>query len=214
MVIFASDSDVLSRQIVDQRRDLLGFYGDTGEVTAGREAMEAFASTPRAIRWWHVSSTGAGSLRLDAARDQQRNAGRAAARAAAGDSGGAGNGGSSVEDVQGIDAVRSNGSRARQELRNDLKYALIVVDARRVAGVPASAWMDFAAMAAMAQMDPDAQISGFPSILNVFAEPSSGVREMTAWDIAFLDGLYRARSTDARRQTADIARRIGDAIPN
>jgi hypothetical protein len=28
MVVFSNDSDAITRQIVDQRRDMLGFYGD------------------------------------------------------------------------------------------------------------------------------------------------------------------------------------------
>ena len=50
MVIYAPDSDVVTREIVDQRRDLLGFYPDDERITAGRAAMDDFANTPRATR--------------------------------------------------------------------------------------------------------------------------------------------------------------------
>ncbi|MBX3428920.1 MAG: hypothetical protein KF779_05000 [Hyphomonadaceae bacterium] len=208
MVIYAPDSDALTRQIVDQRRDLLA--ADDGRLTAGRDAMEDFASTPRPIRWWHVSSTGVGSVRLDAARSRQ-SSGRTAAAAAA-----AGGGGVSIGDIgtltdmQGADAVRSNGSRTRAEVHNELTYALIIVDARRVANVPAGAWMDYVAFNALTQVDPDGRTEAFPTILNLFVqgqEPPSG---LTSWDTSYLDALYDARNESASRQVASIVRRMGD----
>jgi hypothetical protein len=208
MVIYASDSDALTRQIVDRRRDLLGFFAEDGRLTAGRAAMEEFASTPRPVRWWHVSSKGVGSLRPDVAQTRQ-NSGQTGAFAAAasegtGDYGGQG----SAADLQGADAVRTSGSRARPTVRNDLNYVLVVVDARRVVDVPATAWMDYVAMVSLAQLDPDARPTGYPTILNLFNTPDAGLTEMTRWDVAFLDGLYRARSMESSRQAADIARRM------
>ncbi len=216
MVVFSDDSDVVTRHIVDQRRDLLGFYAEDDRITPGREAMEAFANTPRPVRWWHVSSTGAGSLRPDVARTRQ-SSGRVAAEAASV------TGGSNVtpvetgsaQDLQGTDAVRSNGSRVRTptSARNELAYALIVVDARRVANTPASAWMDYVAFNALAQVDPEARTGNYPTILNLFSQTSSAPTQLTAWDLAYLDGLYRARGEDSRRQIASIARRISDTAP-
>lgn len=210
MVIYAPNADTLTRQIVDERRDLLGFYGDDSRVTAGREAMEDFANTPRPVRWWHVSTTGVGSVRLDAARSRQ-SSGRTAAAAAGGDGGGASSADvGSAQDLQGMDAVRVSGSRARAEVRNELSYVLIVVDARRVANVPAAAWMDYVAFNALAQVDPDARTTDFSTILNLFSQADSPPTALTNWDIAFLDGLYRARNEASSRQIASIARRMED----
>lgn len=216
MVIYAPDSDAVTRQIVDQRRDLLGFYADDARITAGRDAMEDFANTPRPIRWWHVSSNGVGSMRPDAARTRQNSGTTAAIAASANGSGGAsgvspGDVGS-ASDLQGADAVRTNGSRARgAEVRNELTYALIVVDARRVANTPADAWMDYVAFNALAQIDPDARTSNYPTILNLFSQTSSPPTQLTAWDLAYLDGLYSARGEQSRRQIASIARRVDTA---
>ncbi len=209
MVIYAPDSDVVTREIVDQRRDLLGFYPDDERITAGRAAMDDFANTPRAIRWWHVSSTGAGSMRPDSEHRMRQAAGRSAALAAATRGVGPGDMGS-PNDLQGVDAVRTNGSRTHAEaVHNDLSYALIVVDARRVADVPADAWMDYVALTALAQLDPSADTSGYPTILNLFrSEPGARPTGLTAWDMAYLDALYRARSEQSSRQMNAIARRI------
>jgi len=217
MVIYSQDSDAVTRQIVDQRRDLLGFYSEDGRITAGREAMEEFANVPRPVRWWHISTTGVGSLRPDAARTRQ-SSGRVAAQAAsttgganvtAADTG-------SAQDLQGADAVRTNGSRTRPSsttARNELSYVLIVVDARRVANVPASAWMDYVAFNALAQIDPTARTGNFPTILNLFSQTESAPTQLTAWDIAYLEGLYRARGETSNRQIASIARRMADQVP-
>lgn len=214
MVIYAPDSDVVTREIVDRRRDLLGYHADDANVTAGREAMEDFANVPRPIRWWHVSSTGAGSLRPDAEHRMRQAAGRTAAVAAATRGIGPGDMGS-PSDLQGVDAVRTNGSRTRSEtVRNDLSYALIVVDARRVAEVPADAWMDYVALAALAQLDPNADTSGYSTILNLFrGEQASRPAGLTAWDLAYLDALYRAPSQQSSRQISSIARRIAERAP-
>lgn len=211
MVIYAPDSDALTRQIINERRDLLGFYAEDGRATAGREAMEEFANTPRPIRWWHISSTGVGSMRPDAQRER-RSSGRTQAAAAASPSGGM-SGEGSLHDLEGATAVRSSGSRARAEVRNELTYALVVVDARRVANVPPLAWMDYVALAALAQLDPGARTSDYPTILNLFSSTQSPPPQLTAWDEAYLEGLYSARSEASNRQMASIARRMADQVP-
>ncbi|MCX7357094.1 MAG: hypothetical protein NT015_02930 [Alphaproteobacteria bacterium] len=208
MVIYAPDSDTLSRQIVDQRRDLLGFSVDDGRVTAGRDAMEDFARTQRPIRWWHVSSSGVGSVRPDAARSRQ-SSGATAAAAAAGGSATVSDMGS-TQDLEGVDAVRVNGSRARPEVRNELTYALIVVDARRVANVPAGAWMDYVAFNALTQVDPDGRTADFPTILNLFSQAQGAPTALTAWDTSYLSALYRARNEGSSRQISSISRRMSE----
>lgn len=212
MVVYAPDSDAISRQIVDQRRDMLGFYANDNRITAGREAMEEFANTPRPVRWWHVSTSGVGSMRPDAARARQ-GSGRSMAASAASDSGSV-NGDGAATDLQGTDAVRTNASRTRPaEAQNELTYALVIVDARRVANVPPAAWMDYVAFNALAQIDPDARTSDYPTILNLFAQTATAPTQLTAWDTAYLDALYRSRGDSANRQIASIARRLADQVP-
>lgn len=215
MVIYAPDSDVVTREIVDQRRDLLGYNADDTTITAGREAMEEFANTPRPIRWWHVSSTGVGSMSPDAEHRMRQASGRTAALAAATRGVSAGDVGS-PSDMQGVDAVRTNGSRTRSNAvrSNDLSYALVVVDARRVAEIPADAWMDYVALVALAQLDPGADTSGYPTVLNLFASnPASRPAGLTSLDIAYLQALYRGRPEQSSRQINTIARRIADHAP-
>lgn len=214
MVIYAPDSDSLSRQIVDQRRDLLGYYADGSAVTAGREELDDFANSQRPVRWWYVSEAGAGAMqnRPGAALDRQASGRSQAQAAAAGEGSSASNAGSGT-DIQGMDAVRSNGSRTRTNLRNEMSYTLVVVDARRVAGVSAQAWMDYVAMVALAQIDPNAQTTGYDTVLNLFASPSSPPAGLSAWDDAYLKAVYRARrDSGGNRQITDVARRMDENL--
>ena len=223
MVIFAPDSDAIAREIVDRRRDLLGYYGADGVVTSGRDALEAFASTPRAVRWWHVARTTSadgGALSEDATRTgrSQREA-ATAVRTQEGGMDGSGDGvdasmGAGVGSLEGMDAVRSSGSRTRRNTRQDLSYVLIVVDARRVAGVGVDAWMDYVAMVALAQVNPDARAAAFPTILNLFSAPQSAPAAMTDWDVAYLQGLYAAtrEASGSSRQRREIAARIAESV--
>jgi hypothetical protein len=79
----------------------------------------------------------------------------------------------------------------------------------QVQGLSALQLADYIAMVSLAQINPDADTSGYASILNVFDDPD-GSTSLTSWDLAFLGGLYAAKRTAA----AQIARRgeIVDAI--
>jgi|CXWL01.1.fsa_nt_gi hypothetical protein len=209
IVVFSSDSDQFTRQMVDQRRDLLGFYSDDDVVTAGREALEAFANTPRAVRWWHVAYTvTADGRRLGNTGGRVGRGTRdavAAAQGMNGEAAAAGNG------FGGIETIRSNGMRTRRTTRQDLGLAVMVVDTRRVAGRPSGAVADYLAMAALVQLDPDADMTRFPTILNLFTDVGGEVPQaMTEWDLAYLQGLYAAtrEAANSRTQRAEIARHI------
>jgi hypothetical protein len=49
-------------------------------------------------------------------------------------------------------------------------------------------------MVTFAQIDPEADTSGYASILNVFDQPEAAT-SLTDWDKAYLDGLYAAQRT-------------------
>lgn len=214
IIVFAPDSDQFARQIVDQRRDLLGYYSDDDVVTAGRAALEQFANTPRAVRWWHVSHTVTADGR--ALGNTGGRVGRGTADAVAGSRGepGAANLGNGFA---GVEATRSNGMRTRRNTRQDLGLALIIVDARRVADLPPAAIADYLAMAVLVQLDPDADMTAFPTILNLFSQRAAApgaALTMTEWDLAYLQGLYAAtrEAASSRAQRSEIARRIAREV--
>ena len=215
VIIFANDSDVIARQIVDTRRDLMGYFTEDDTVTAGRGALEAFANTPRAVRWWHISNTTTEDGRSLSNTRTRVGRGTNDALAAAQGNGAAaattGNG------FNGLEATRARGTRLRRVTRQDMSFALVIVDSRRIAGIPAPAVADYVAMASLIQLNPDADMSRFPTVLNLFADHAAGralTPAMTAWDQAYLNGLYAAtrEAANTRQQRAEITRRIVDSM--
>jgi len=90
-----------------------------------------------------------------------------------------------------------------------MNYVLVIVDAARVAEIPANSWFDYVAMVSLAQIDPNATPSEIPSILNLFTSAAeTAPNEMTSWDLAYLSGLYRAtrEAVNSRQQRSEIQR--------
>jgi hypothetical protein len=208
MIIYAPDSDVLTRQIVDRRPELLGYYSNDAVSTGGREGLQDFANTPRPVRWWHVARNVTMDGRvLDNPNSQPAASGAESAAATA--AAAAGVPGTGLGATNGAQVVRSNGTRLSRTTRQDINYVLIIVDARRVADIPADSWFDYVAMISLAQINPNATPSEVPTILNLFtASAETAPSEMTAWDVAFLDGLYRAtrEAVNSRQQRSEIQR--------
>ena len=209
MVIYAPDSDTLTRQIVERRPELLGYYSNDAVSTAGgREGLEDFANTSRPVRWWHVSRNVTMDGRvLDNPNTQPAASGAEAASASAAVS--AGQPATGLGAANGAQVVRSNGSRLSRTTRQDLNYVLVIVDAGRVGEIPADSWFDYVAMVSLAQVDPNATPSEVPTILNLFtASAETAPTEMTSWDIAYLNGLYRAtrEAVNSRQQRSEIQR--------
>jgi hypothetical protein len=184
LVIFTTDSDQVARVLVEEYRRVLAYHVTDG-VSRGRTALEDFASTPRAVRWWHVSAaadeTGA------VARDRRGIGGPPAVTTSAG------------------------GSRIENATQQVFTRAIIVVDSTRVAGMRVDTLADYISMAALAQLDPTADTSAYPTILNAFRDGSPGNAQLTLtdWDQAYLEGLYTSPTNrDASFQRRGIQRAI------
>jgi hypothetical protein len=186
LIYVTEDSDGLAHELVTQHGALVSRRNQNGH-TAGRRALEAFANTPRAVRWWHVTS----SFTADGFRVEQ------------GDAAGA----PSV-------TVRSMG-RLHRGTREDFDRVLIVVDARRIDGIRFGAVADYVAMAMLAQLDPEADTSAYATILNLFDDQSAArPTAITEWDLSYLEGLYHATrdAADAGRQERDIGSRMRERL--
>jgi hypothetical protein len=199
LIFVTPDSDVLARQIVDGYPDLVGYHGSQAAQTRGHEALEQFASTPRAVRWWHVSQTVSrdGHVLGEEQTQMSRSGGLRNAQIVRDDTGG----------------------RLQRATRQDFSRVLIIIDARRAAGLSFDALGDYVAMAALAQLDPDADVSNQSSILNLFVSHDAatpGPTAMTDWDLAYLHGLYDAQrnAVSARRQEGQITRSMRGDIPH
>jgi hypothetical protein len=91
---------------------------------------------------------------------------------------------------------------------------IAIVDPRSLAGLPLGALGDYLVMTALTELDPDTRIEGVPSILSLFRNgryDATAPTEWSAWDAAFLKGLY---SSDPRETTqrSVIATRIVEAV--
>jgi hypothetical protein len=136
----------------------------------GNAAFEQFKTEDRPVRWWHVSETkSADGARIRGEASQGVNDG-----------------------VTGAPTVRSEGSRLRSAIREDLSRAIIVVDANLVQDVSLDSLGDYIAFIALMQADPNGNTKSINTIMNLFRADAGEKRalSMTDWDKDFLRALY------------------------
>lgn len=187
-VVITSDASALAQRMFDQDPAAFAYRSENNVASMGQVALDEFLRTERAVRWWQVSRT----ITADGLTLQ----------------GDAANGGLSNAPV-----ARSGGSRLREDTRQDLDRAMIIVDATRVGDVQLAALADYIAMVTLAQINPGADTRAFPTILNMFAEQPArapAVTTLTDWDVAYLQGLYSAtrNAANIRQHQNDVARRM------
>jgi hypothetical protein len=195
LIVVSTDPDEVARDLYDNHRAALGWFSDRNRATRGRHAFrDTFLNSDAPVRWWHVSHT------TNASGQQIGAPGPGA-------------------DANPLDAssrfahnpVSGGSSRLRATTRQDFGAAFIIVDANRLAeiGYDFNALADYLAMVSLAQLDPAADVSGYPSVLNLW-RAQAAANAMTDWDLAYLSGLYSAtrEAASARRQQGDIAREI------
>lgn len=192
-IVVAPNGSEAAQRMFAQDESLFAYRYESGVSTLGREAFDTFLNSDAPVRWWHVTRT----LSAD---------GEAIG------SGGTTPGATGAFD--GVQTVRSNGSRMRSTTRQDFSRVVIIVDGSRASSVQLSGLADYVSMVALAQIDPQADTAAYPTIMNLFSDSASS--GMTSWDVAFLEGLYQtnrdAPSTTVQR--ADIARRMLNERPS
>lgn len=173
LIVAAADGQEMARALVEVRPRL--FYTGVSGANRSRQSLEEFQSTDAPVRWWHVS------LPVDSDT------------------------GEPATQLPGYDppAIRNfTASRLRTQIRNELRAAYIIVDFTRARGTNIVQISDYAAMVALAQVDPDADTAAYDTVLNVFNAPTS-TPGITDWDMSYLKALYSAelnqRSTNAQR---------------
>lgn len=201
-VFFAADGAEFARQLVEREPSLFAYLHEEHIVTLGRGALTSFVQSQRPIRWWHVTQTrGADGDRL----------GSDSAQTAAGPPPSPEEMRPTPDGFSGAQVVRSQGTRVRSVERQDFNRVVIIVDGAKAGGYPIDGLADYIAMVTLAQIDADAQTSQYPTILNLFAEDPDLVSfEMTNWDRAYLDGLYRSNRNAASvtQQLREISQRM------
>lgn len=130
----------------------------------GLAALDRFRTSQAPVRWWQISmpfSLDTNSLAAPVAGGPPPNV-----------------------------SVR-NLSRMRSGIRHDLTSVTVVIDLSKTEGVALPALIDYTAMVVLAQVDPRADYSGQPTVLNLFSDREA-VEGLTDWDRDYLDALYSA----------------------
>lgn len=185
MIIFADDATDVARKLVAD--DKPGFLPATSSVTLGSVALEEFKNSERPIRWWHVSMP----VEVDTGRPPAMTT-------------------FVTPDGDVLEVPVANVpqmSRIHSGVRNDLQRAIIVVDVTKLMGANLASVADYVAMVAMAQINPDVDVAGQPSILALFSHDRTS-DSLTSWDMIYLRSLYGATRDRAiaRQQAGEISR--------
>lgn len=166
-IVFATNAKETASQLVEtQPRAFMPVAGHAG-MDLGRTALEQFAQSDQAVRWWHVS------LPVDART-----------------------GGAAIEVSKSCGqafcppTVNVAGpSRIHNGTRDDLQYVFIIVDATQLKGTTWQQLGDYLAVVSLAQIDPRANPKDFDSILNLFTNPRA-YSGLTDWDRSYVQALY------------------------
>lgn len=190
MIVATSDASGMAARLIDRNPN--GFRPSTSGTDLGRDALDRFRTSSSPVRWWHVSlpvavDTGEIAVTLKGELDRE----------------------CVLTYYCGLITRVRDASRLRANVREDLARVLIILDVSQIGEIGFGALSDYVAMIALAQVDPAADMSSYPSILNLFAQRSANAA-LTDWDRDYLASLYAARKDRARG--TQQAREIGDAM--
>ncbi|MGH7019304.1 MAG: hypothetical protein ACREEY_05465 [Brevundimonas sp.] len=162
MIVGADNGAEAARALV--RSDPRSFRPSRSATDRGGDALRRFQDGDAPVRWWHVSlpvNVDTGELAVHL-------------------------------DGEGYvtNTVR-DASRLRTNVRDDLARVVVIVDFSRTGQVQSSALVDYIAFVALAQVNPDGELGGQDTILNLFERPAD-YTAMTQWDQDYLAALYKA----------------------
>lgn len=162
LIVATQDASPFTAEFVAMRPRL--FRPGGSGMDHGRAALQRFMETDRPVRWWTVSQPTDSDTGLPTVRMPGYSAPYTAVRGT---------------------------SRIASQYRQDIKRTFVIIDVDRLNGASIEQLSDYIAMVSLAQIDPDAETSGFETVLNLFDDPAA-VDGLTGWDTAYLSGLYEA----------------------
>ncbi|CAN5156033.1 hypothetical protein BH09PSE1_BH09PSE1_14830 [soil metagenome] len=187
VVIFTDDGTGLTQALVARDRHV--FRQNFSGLDRGAAAFRDFQTTERPVRWWSLSvaidsRTGQRAFRMPG--DPTGVKVDPAVASALG----------CEPDDCGIGAapmlVRDGASRLNTQIVDDLYKTIIIVDVDLIGQVNTSQLGDYLAFIGLAQIDSEADTTGFDTVLNLF---SGGNQDgLTEWDRSYLSAIYAARS--------------------
>lgn len=160
-IVFSPDARELASRMVEDSPRMFRPFGGTEGTTQGLVALEQFKSSEAPVRWWQITM---------------------------------------VVDEHGYPAVplpgwgnsttvRGVASRLKSPINDAIWGSLVIVDAGKVKDLSWPQLVDYLAMVSLAQVNPNAQPSGYDSILNLFSDDTPPLR-MTDMDHIYLRSLY------------------------
>lgn len=178
VMIFADDGQAMANALVEAERRL--FHLGVGGLDRGKAALDDFRESDAPVRWWHVSLPVIGASGQRAIR-------------LPGD-------GPIYVPAEGL----VNHGRPITDVLNKV---IVIVDAGKVEGVDGDQLAEYLAMVSLAQVDPEGDIAGYDTVLNLFAA-STAPAGLTSWDRSYLEGLYQMRPDriDPSRQARAVTR--------
>lgn len=187
-IVFATNASEAASAMVDHDRRVFMRVGGLAGMDLGREALDEFVKSEKAVRWWHVS------LPVDARM-----------------------GGAAIETTKNCGQVFcppvvnvAGPSRIHNGTTDELLYAIIVVDATKLKGTTWQQLGDYLAVISLCQIDPHTNPSSFDSILNLFTNPRA-YSGLTDWDRSYVRALYEFDQERLESfQTNEIIDRIAD----
>ena len=190
LVVATDDAGALARSLVGHRSRAFRMGG--AGMDRGSAALRDFVGTDRPVRWWQMSmptdsQTGGRAVRIP---------------------GECANSCINAPDFAPQIEVFAM-SRLSTQIVDNIIRAVVLVDIDQVSEVSVLQLADYIAMVSLAQIDPDADTSGYATILNLFRDPE-GASHLTDWDMAYLGGLYGAERNQAnwRAGRSDIVQTI------
>jgi hypothetical protein len=193
LIIVTNEPDALLPEMAKTQRGVFGFSGDANVDTGGSDiSLAAFVADDRPVRWRQVIEyLGADGMPLDGdSRTDPLKFGQ--------------------PPLANMPLVKGEASRLRSNVKRRLSRVVAVVDTNQTKGLSLGAISDYLAFVTLADVGADADLSAFPSILNLFNPDAEHPARMTDWDTAFLESLYSARldAADGTMQYREIAKRM------
>lgn len=202
IILATTDGPVLAKKLV--REAGLGFRPAIQHTNLTRDALSEFQNAASPVRWWNVvmpvtADTG------DIATVLQ---------------------GDSVLVEGTVDEYRllrvRDSSRIRSNIRYDMAWTIVIIDMGKTGGAPFGVLADYVSMVSLAQIDPDADLSGQSTVMNLFRS-SGPIDGLSQWDKDYLAALYTAPNdrVSASQQEKGVIRsmvrerqeREGEATP-
>ncbi|HEV2082617.1 MAG TPA: hypothetical protein VGR32_09215 [Brevundimonas sp.] len=179
LIIGTTDGAAFASDLVS-RRPKLFVVGGSG-MDQGYDDLAVFQRSDAPVRWWHVSApvddeTGLIAVRLPGMHSVVPTTDPE----------------NLMLENHAPTVTRNFASRLRQPLRDVMKRSIVIVDVDRLDGTSLEQLADYVTFVSLAQVDPEADLSRFDSILNLF-EPGRAPPGLSAWDLAYLEGLYSVR---------------------